>query len=147
LKNNKEKNITIKDSQGLSKEEIERMVREAEENKAKDEETRNNLELLNRAQGYLYTFGQQIEELKNAPNFDAEDLKFKTFEEMFNSLNKVVEEKDYSKIKEELNKIEELMKISEELMQKNKNDGANNSDSDTLDVDSEPKSQSDIDIS
>lgn len=147
LKNNKEKSITIKDSQGLSKDEIERMVREAEENKAKDEEARSNLELLNRAQGYLYTFGQQIEELKSASDFDAEDPKFKSFEEMFNNLNKSVEEKDYSKIKEELSKIEELMKISEELMQKNKNSSSNEDNaSDSSDVDSEPKSQSDIDI-
>ncbi|WNE41344.1 MAG: Chaperone protein DnaK [Mycoplasmataceae bacterium] len=147
LKNNKEKSITIKDSQGLSKDEIERMIREAEENKAKDEEIRSNLELLNRAQGYLHTFSQQIEELKSAPDFDAEDSKFKSFEEMFNILNKAVEEKDYSKIKEELGKIEELMKISEELMQKNKNTSANeDNSSNSSDADSEPKSQSDIDI-
>lgn len=120
LKNNKEQSITIKDSQGLSKEEIDRMVQEAEENKAKDEETRKNLEILNRAQSYIYTFSQQIEELKAAPNFDAEDPKFKTFEEMLNNLEETVKEKDYIKLQKKLDEIEEIIKISEELAQKNK---------------------------
>ncbi|WNE41862.1 MAG: Chaperone protein DnaK [Mycoplasmataceae bacterium] len=139
LKNNKEKSITIKDGQGLSKEEIERMIREAEENKSKDEEVRKNLELLNRAQGYIYTFGQQIDDLKKSPDFNPEDPQFKSFEEMFDNLNKSVEEKDYSKIKEELDKIEELMKISEELMKKNKSSENNETEdsSDTLDIDPE----------
>lgn len=122
LKTNKEQSITIKDSKGLTQEEIDRMIREAEENKTKDEETRSNLEIVNRAQGYLYTFSQQIEELKSAPDFNAEDPQFKTFEEMYNNLNKVVEEKDYSKIKEELDKIEQIMKVSEELAQKSKDE-------------------------
>jgi molecular chaperone DnaK len=120
LKNNKEQSITIKDSQGLSKEEIDTMVKEAEENKVKDEETRKNLEILNRAQGYIYTFNQQIEELKAAPNFDAEDSKFKTFKEMINNLEEIVKEKDYTKIKRKLDEIEEIIKISEELAQRNK---------------------------
>jgi molecular chaperone DnaK len=38
LQSKKEESLTIKEGQGLSKEEIERMVKEAEENKAKDEE-------------------------------------------------------------------------------------------------------------
>lgn len=126
LKNNKEQSIVIKDSKGLSQEEIDRMIREAEENKAKDEETRSNLEIFNRAQAHLYGFSQQIDELKSAPNFDAEDAQFKTFEEMYNNLNAVVEERDYAKIKEELDKVEQIMKVAEELAQKSKNSNGSN---------------------
>lgn len=151
LKTNKEQSITIRDNKGLTKEEIDRMIREAEENKAKDEETRNNLELFNRAQGYIYTFDKQINELKSKPDFKPEDPQFKSFEEMYNSLKKSVDEKDYPKIKEELNKIEDLMKMSEELMQKNKdsenNSGNSSNDSETFDVNSETTgSDTDIDV-
>src|SRR3954465_7098730 len=53
-KTNKEANITITDSGGLSKEEVERMIKEAEkpENKEKDEEYKTNAETLIRAQTY-----------------------------------------------------------------------------------------------
>ena len=44
-KTNNEQSITIKDGSGLSKEEIERMIREAEENKSKDEELKSNKHL------------------------------------------------------------------------------------------------------
>ena len=150
LKTNKEKSITIRDSQGLSKEEIDRMIKEAEENKAKDEETRSNLESLNRAQGYIYNFDKQIEELKNKPDFNPEDPQFKSFEEMCNSLKKSVEEKDYTSIRDQLSKIEELMKMSEELMEKNKNsnsnDENNSSSSDGSSQDDINSNDSDVDI-
>src|SRR5439155_20872670 len=48
-KTNQEANITITDSSGLSREEVERMVKEAEEKRAEDEEVKNNIETLSRA--------------------------------------------------------------------------------------------------
>jgi molecular chaperone DnaK len=117
-KTNKEQSITIKDSQGLSKEEIERMIREAEENKEKDEEFKSNLETLNRAQSYLYTFTNQIEEFKKHKDFKEDDPQFQQFQELYNDLKKAVENKDYPELKKQISKIEELMKLSNELMQK-----------------------------
>ena len=45
--------ITISGSNGLSKEDIDRMVREAEENKAADEKRKADAEVINRAQSYV----------------------------------------------------------------------------------------------
>ena len=46
-------NITISNSNGLSKEDIDRMVREAEENKAADEKRKSDIEVKNKAQTYI----------------------------------------------------------------------------------------------
>lgn len=61
-KTGKKEEVTIKDTQGLSKEEKERMIRESQENAEKDQERRENIEKLNQAQGYLYNFEKQISE-------------------------------------------------------------------------------------
>ena len=45
--------ITISGSNGLSKEDIDRMVREAEENRAADEKRKADAEVINRAQSYV----------------------------------------------------------------------------------------------
>jgi len=115
---NEKQSITIKEGQGLSKEEINRMIQEAEENKIKDEEIKNNFEILNRAQAYLYTFSQQIEEFKKHKNFKEDDQQFQDFQNLYNDLDKATKEKNYPEIKKGLDKIEELMKLSNELMQK-----------------------------
>jgi len=115
---NKEQSITITESQGLSKEEKERMIQEAEENAEKDREIRENIEKLNEAQGYLYTFEKQIEEFKKNKEFKEDDPQFQKFQELYENLKKAVEEKNYEQIKEQLKNIEELMKLAQELMQK-----------------------------
>ncbi|CAG8507195.1 7580_t:CDS:2 [Ambispora gerdemannii] len=117
-KTNKESEITIRDSSGLSKEEIERMVREAEENKAKDEELKSNAELLNRAQTYCHTFEKQIEDFKKHKDFNENDEGFKSFVTMYQSLQEATKKKDYPAVKEQLNKVEEMMKLANELAQK-----------------------------
>ena len=50
LKNNKEQSITIQNSTGLKQEEIDRMVREAEANRAEDERRKKEVETKNKAE-------------------------------------------------------------------------------------------------
>jgi molecular chaperone DnaK len=137
-KTNKEADITITNSQGLSKEETERMIREAEENRARDEELKNNLETLNRAQAYCYTFEKQIEEFKSHKNFKEDDPQFQEFKRLYEDLKKLTEEKSYPELKEQLNKIDELMKLSNELMQKMPKEN-NGNDEEIIDVDPKKK--------
>lgn len=68
LKTNEENSITIKDSQGLSEEEINRMVKEAEENKEKDEEFKKQAEIKNRADRLVH----QLEEILAMPQLPAD---------------------------------------------------------------------------
>ncbi|CAJ0869022.1 11252_t:CDS:2 [Entrophospora sp. SA101] len=114
-KTGRKEEITIKDAQGLSKEEVERMKREAEENEEKDREMRENIEKLNEAQGYLYTFERQMEEFKKSKDFKEDDPQFQEFQKLYQNLKNAVEEKNYDQIKEQLKNIEELMKLSNDI--------------------------------
>lgn len=135
-KTNKEQSITIKDNQSLSKEEIQRMVREAEENKDKDEEFKNNLATLNQAQSYIYTFEQQIKDFKKHKDFQEDDESFKKLVEMYQGLKEATEKKDYPDIKEKLKEIEKMMKLANELAQKMSPEKNDDKD-DVLDVEPE----------
>ena len=54
--------ITISGSNGLSKEDIDRMVREAEENKAADEKRKGDVEVKNKAQTYVDEINRELTE-------------------------------------------------------------------------------------
>ncbi|CAG8488662.1 13775_t:CDS:2 [Gigaspora margarita] len=86
----KKQSITIEGSQNLSEEEVARMVREAEENREKDEQFKK----------------------------DEDDPQFQQYQNYYNDLKKAVDEENYEKIREESKKIEELMKLTEQLNQK-----------------------------
>jgi molecular chaperone DnaK len=60
LDTSKQQEITISGSNGLSKEEIDRMVREAEENKEVDEKRRKDAELKNKAETYINTINETL---------------------------------------------------------------------------------------
>lgn len=62
LDTQKEQNITISGSNGLSKEEIDRMVHEAEENKEKDEKRKEEVELKNKAEQYVNSIDTALNE-------------------------------------------------------------------------------------
>ena len=62
LDTQKEQNITISGSNGLSKEEIDRMVREAEANKEADEKRKQDVELKNKAETYINSIDQSLAE-------------------------------------------------------------------------------------
>lgn len=134
--------ITIKEGQGLSKEEIDRMIDEAEKNRERDEEFKSNLETLNRAQTYLYTFEQQIEDFKKHKDFKEDDAQFQEFKRLYDELKKAVEEKNYPELKKQISKIDELMKLSNELMEKmpkEEQDKKGDNNEDILDVKPEKK--------
>ena len=54
--------ITISGSNGLSKEDIDRMVREAEENKEADQKRKDDIEVKNKAQSYVDQINQTLTE-------------------------------------------------------------------------------------
>ena len=60
---NKEQSITIKSSSGLSDEEVEKMVREAEENAEADKKRREEVELRNSADQLIFTTDKTIKDL------------------------------------------------------------------------------------
>ncbi len=64
LGTNKEQSITIKSSSGLSDEEVEKMVREAEENAEEDQKRREEVELRNEADQLIFTVDKTIKDLE-----------------------------------------------------------------------------------
>ncbi len=62
LDSQKEQQITITGSTGLSKSEIDRMVREAEENRDADEKRKEEVELKNKAEQYLNSIDTALQE-------------------------------------------------------------------------------------
>ena len=58
---NKKQSITISGSSGLSDEEIQRMVRDAEEHKAEDERLKEEAELKNKAEQFIHQINKSLE--------------------------------------------------------------------------------------
>ncbi|WP_430785165.1 molecular chaperone DnaK [Virgibacillus flavescens] len=63
LGTNKEQSITIKSSSGLSDEEVEKMVKDAEENAESDKKRREEIELRNEADQLIFTTDKTIKDL------------------------------------------------------------------------------------
>jgi molecular chaperone DnaK len=75
---NKEQKITIQGSTGLSDEEIDRMVKDAEAHKADDEKRKNLVEAKNQAENLVYTTEKTLKDLgdkvDSAKKSEAENL-------------------------------------------------------------------------
>lgn len=58
---NKKQSITISNSSGLSDEEIDRMIKDAEEHKAEDEKRKEEVELKNKAEQFIHQINKSLE--------------------------------------------------------------------------------------
>ena len=117
LKTNKENTITINDASGLKQEEIDRMIKEAEENREKDEKEKEEAETRYRAESLINSFEKSLntEEGKNIP----EDQKKQT-QAQIDEIKKLLEEKKFDELKQKLDQIEAVMKQFADRMDKNK---------------------------
>merc|ERR1712142_399180 len=72
----KEQQIVIQSSGGLSKDEIENMVREGEKHAAEDQERKERIEAVNQAEGVLHDTESKVEEFKDQlPSEDVQKIK------------------------------------------------------------------------
>lgn len=81
VKSGKEQKITLKSNEGLTEEEIKKMIEDAELHKAEDEKKRKNIDLKNRAQSLIYTIEESLK--KDTSSLPKEQLD-KTNEELAN---------------------------------------------------------------
>ncbi|WP_338964276.1 molecular chaperone DnaK [Spiroplasma endosymbiont of Sarcophaga carnaria] len=105
LKTNKEQSVTITNGGGLTDEEIQRMVYEAEKNKDKDEQKLKNIELRNKAESYVAVISQALE--TNKDKMDAEQLK--TSEEMVKEIKELLDKEDYAGLEAKMAGLEQAM--------------------------------------
>lgn len=102
LDTQKEQQITISGSNGLSQEEIDRMVKEAAENKESDEKRKEEVEVKNRAEQLIHSIDGSIEDGgdKIAPNVKESALKIR------DEVKELLEKNDIEALKTKLDELE-----------------------------------------
>lgn len=102
LDTQKEQHITISGSTGLSKEEIDRMVKEAEANKEADAKRKDEVEVRNRAEQAISQIDQALAQGgdKIAPNVKDEALKTR------NEMKEALDKNDIETLKKKLDELE-----------------------------------------
>lgn len=126
LGTNKEQSITIKASSGLSEEEIQRMIKEAEENAEQDKKRRQEAELRNEADHLIFTTDKTLKDLGDKVS-DAEKQEVEKAKE---ELKSALEGKDIEAIKQKKEALEEkVQQLSVKLYeQMSKQQQANQAD-------------------
>jgi molecular chaperone DnaK len=109
---NKKQEITITNSSGLSDEEIDKMVREAEENKAADDKRREEIELRNKAEGFIAQIDQQLE-TDNANVTADQKAQVKALRD---ELQTMIDNNDYDHLKSKLDELEKAAQAMAEAM-------------------------------
>ena len=108
----KEQSITIQNSSGLSEEEIDRMVREAEEHKAEDDKRKEDIETRNRAESFIAQIDSTL-----AENGDKIDAKQKEeVQKLRDELQKALDENNMEEVKSKLQVLEQAMQAASQQM-------------------------------
>jgi molecular chaperone DnaK len=103
----KENKITIKSDSGLSKEQIEQMIRDAEANADADKKQRELIETRNSAEAQLHEVKKDLEEFRS----ELSDTEVTELETVIKSVEQTCRGDDKDKITEELNKVYPAMKV------------------------------------
>lgn len=110
LDTQKEQEITISGSNGLSKEDIDRMVREAEENAEADAKRKEEVELRNKAEQYINSIDQALQEKGDSIDAAQKEQTQKLRDELKTAL-------DNNDMETLRNRISELEKAAEMMAQ------------------------------
>ncbi|MBR3210224.1 MAG: molecular chaperone DnaK [Bacilli bacterium] len=143
LGTNKEQSITITSSTNLSDDEIDKMVKEAESNKAADEKRKEEADTRNEAEQTIFMTEKSIKDLGD--KVDEKDKE--EAEELIKDLKKALEKDDIEDIKEKKDKLNEKAmalgaKVYEEMAkaaQTNQAEGSDDKDSNVKDAEYEEK--------
>jgi molecular chaperone DnaK len=102
----KENKITIKSDSGLSKEEIERMVQDAEVNADADKKARTLIETRNSAEAQMHEVRKDLEDFRS----ELSETEINELETVIKAVEEATKGTDPEKITEELNKVYPAMK-------------------------------------
>ena len=136
---NKKQSITIQNSSGLSEEDIERMVREAEENAEEDAKLKEQAELKNRAEQFIHQVNTSLEE----ENANITDEQRAETEKLRDELQEALDNENFDELKEKLDALEAAAQAMAEQMYANQ-EGApdmntESQDDDVVDAEFEEK--------
>jgi len=109
---NKEQHITIQNSNGLSDEEIDRMVKEAESHKAEDDQRKEDIETKNKAIAYI----AQIDETLKSDNANVTQAQKDEVKKLRDELQEAVDKDDMAALKTKLDALEKAANTMAEQM-------------------------------
>ncbi|WP_338822773.1 molecular chaperone DnaK [Mycoplasmopsis felifaucium] len=123
---NKEQSITIQNSTKLSDEEIQRMVKEAEENREADEKRKEEITVIVNAESLVSKMEKQLKEEGNKLSQEQKEPVEKYLEE----LKKMIADKNIEGLKTKMEEMQKAFDILQQAQQ-NKNNESNNNEGDT----------------
>ena len=100
---NKEQHITIQNSSGLSDDEIDRMVREAEEHKAEDDKRKEEIETKNKAEAFI----NQIDETLKSNNANVSEDQKAEVKKLRDELQEAIDKNDMETLKSKMEALEQ----------------------------------------
>jgi molecular chaperone DnaK len=143
LGTNKEQSITIKSSSGLSEEEIQRMIKEAEENAEADRKRKEAAELRNEADHLIFTTEKTLKEVEGK----VDEAEMKKAREAKDALKAALEKTDLDEIRKKKEALQEAVqqlsiKLYEQAAKQAQNqqtgaDGATKKDDNVVDAEFE----------
>ncbi len=134
----KQQSITIQNSSGLSDDEIDRMVKEAEEHKAEDDKRKEEIDLRNRAEAFINQIDMTIADAGDKIDAAQKEQTIKLRDE----LQKSLDENDMVAVKAKLDELEKAAQAASAAMYQNAQDEGNNggaNDDNVVDAEFEEK--------
>ena len=111
----KEQSITITNSSGLSDDEIDRMVKEAEMHKAEDDKKKQDIETRNKAEAYI----NQIDETLKTDNANVTPEQKAEVQKLRDELQKAIDDNDMDSLKTKLDALEQAANAMAQQMYQN----------------------------
>ena len=127
LDTQKEQQITISGSNGLSKEDIDRMVREAEENKEADERRREEVEIRNKAESLISQIDQSLAEQGDK----IDDNQRQQTQKLRDELKTALDNNDIETLKTKMNELEQAAAMAQQYQNAQANQSYNSSSNET----------------
>ncbi len=125
LDTQREQQITISGSNGLSKSEIDRMVKEAEANKEADDKRKEEVEVKNKAESLIAQIDQAMAE-KGASMSEEQKKETQTIRD---ELKTALDNNDIETLKNKMNQLEQAAAMAQQYQQAQGNPSADNSQS------------------
>ena len=113
LDTNKEQQITISGSNGLSKEEIDRMVKEAEANKEADEKRKEEIEVKNKAESFI----SQIDDALQSDEGKMDASQKEQTQKLRDELKEALDKNDIETLKQKMSQLEQAAAYASQYQQ------------------------------
>jgi molecular chaperone DnaK len=125
---NKQQSITISGASTLPKDEVERMVQDAEANATADKEKSKNIEIKNKSEALCYQTKKQLEELSGTATPEEKEQ----IEGLVTQLEEAIQKEDYPLMEELMEKVQKTaMEVGTRAYSEASNDAATNEGIDT----------------